>query len=107
MDYGTRTLENTVSFDRGVGQALGHRRQSPGRLRSIQLLDAALGRTLYNQRNSIERRFGAWVSLGGGLGPLPAWVRRFHGVRSWVQAKILLIGARWLFPHEPHTLALA
>lgn len=92
--------------DRGRG-GLGHRRQSAGRLRSIELLTTAFGRALYNQRNAIERRFGAWVSLGGGLGPLPAWVRRFSRVRNWLQAKILISGARWLFLHEPNKLALA
>jgi hypothetical protein len=92
--------------DRGRG-GLGHRRQSPGRLRSIELLATAFGRKLYNQRNAIECRFGTWTSFGGGLGPLPAWVRRFHRVRNWIQAKILVSGARWLFLHEPQKLAHA
>lgn len=92
--------------DRGRG-GLGHRRQSAGRLRSIDLLATEFGRALYNQRNAIERRFGAWTSFGGGLAPLPAWVRRFGRVRSWVQAKILVNGARWLLLHEPHKLAVA
>jgi hypothetical protein len=92
--------------DRGRG-GLGHRRQSAGRLRSMELLASEFGRTLFNERNAIERRFGAWVSLGGGLGSLPAWVRSFHRVRNWIQAKILAAGARWLFLHEPHKLALA
>ena len=92
--------------DRGRG-GLGHRRQSAGRLRSIELLTTAFGRTLFNQRNTIECCFGAWVSFGGGLGPLPAWVRRFSRVRNWVQAKILVSGVRWLFLHAPHKLAFA
>jgi hypothetical protein len=92
--------------DRGCG-GLGHRRQSPGRLRSIELLTTTFGRALFNRRNAIECRFGAWVSFGGGLGPLPAWVRRFSRVRNWVQAKILITGVRWLFLHEPHKLAYA
>lgn len=92
--------------DRGQG-GLGHRRQSPGRLRSIELRTTAFGRALYNQRNAIERCFGAWSCFGGGLGPLPAWVRRFTRVRNWVQAKILVSGVRWLLLHEPHKLALA
>jgi hypothetical protein len=92
--------------DRGRG-GLGHRRQSAGRLRSIELLTTAFGRALSNYRNTIECRFGAWVSFGGGLAPLPAWVRRFSRVRNWVQAKILVSGVRWLFLHESHKLALA
>jgi hypothetical protein len=92
--------------DRGRG-GLGHRRQSAGRLRSMELLTTAFGRALSNQRNAIECRFGAWVSVGGGLSPLPAWVRRFSRVRNWVQAKILVSGVRWLFLHEPNKLALA
>ncbi len=92
--------------DRGRG-GLGHRCQSAGRLRSIELLATAFGGFLWDQRNAIERYFGAWVSSGGGLGPLPAWVRRFGRVRNWIQAKILVAGARWLFSREPHKLALA
>ena len=90
--------------DRGRG-GLGHRRQSAGRLRSMELLTSDFGRTLLDQRNDIERRFGAWVSLGGGLGPLPAWVRRFHRVRNWIHAKIVATGVRWLSLHEPQKLA--
>ena len=92
--------------DRGRG-GLGHRRQSAGRLHSIEILATALGGSLWDQRNSIERYFGAWVSTGGGLGSLPAWVRRFSRVRNWIQAKILIAGARWLFLREPNKLALA
>src|SRR5271154_846450 len=92
--------------DRGCG-GLGHRRQSPGRLRSIELLKTEFGRELYNQRNAIECRFGTWTCFGGGLGPLPAWVRRFSRVRNWVQAKILATGVRWLLLHDSQKLALA
>lgn len=92
--------------DRGHG-GLGHRCQSAGRLRSIELLTTAFGGALCNQRNAIERYFGTWVSSGGGLGPLPAWVRCFSRVRNWVQAKLLVAGARWLFSREQHMLALA
>jgi hypothetical protein len=92
--------------ERGRG-GLGHRRQSPGRLRSIELVNTPFGRALSNYRNSIESRFGAWVSHGGGLAPLPAWVRHFDRVRSWVQAKILTIGARWLVSGQHNVLALA
>jgi Transposase DDE domain len=89
------------------GKGLGHRRQSPNRLRSIELLQTEFGRTLYNQRSTIECRFGTLTSVGGGLGPLPAWVRHFNRVRNWVQAKLLTIGTRWLLLHDPKKLALA
>ena len=91
---------------RGRG-GLGHRPQSPARLRSIELLATEFGRDLYRQRNAIECRFGTLTCTGGGLGPLPAWVRRFHRVRHWVQAKIILAGLRWLRIHEPQKLAVA
>lgn len=90
--------------DRGRG-GLGHRRQSPGRLRSIALLQTGFGRALYNQRNAIEARFGTLTCYGGGLAPLPAWVRRFHRVRNWVQAKIIAAGVRGLLLRKPKELA--
>jgi hypothetical protein len=34
------------------------------------------------------------VSFAGGLGPLPAWVRRLRRVRLWAWAKLLINGAR-------------
>jgi Transposase DDE domain len=89
------------------GRGLGHRRQHPGRLRSIELLKSEFGRELYNQRRVIECRFGTFTSVAGGLGPLPAWVRHFNRVRNWVQAKIITLAVRWLINHEPHKLALA
>jgi len=92
---------------RTKGRRLGHRRQHPARLRSIDLLKTDFGRELYNQRRVIESRFGTLTSLGGGLGPLPTWVRHFNRVRNWVQAKILTVAVRWLIIHEPHKLALA
>lgn len=89
---------------RGRG-GLGHRRQSPGRLRSISLLAKGFGHMLFAQRNAIERKFGTLTSFGGGLGPLPAWVRRFPRVRNWVHAKLLIAGMRWLLINEPQKLA--
>jgi hypothetical protein len=73
---------------------LGHRRQSPFRLRSIELLAGEFGRSLYRLRGAIERSFGQATSFGGGLAPLPAWVRRAHRVWRWVCAKLLINGVR-------------
>jgi hypothetical protein len=72
----------------------GHCYQSPHRRRCRDLLAGAFGRGLYDGRRAIERSFGNATSFGGGLGPLPAWVRRLHRVRRWVAAKLLINGAR-------------
>jgi hypothetical protein len=76
------------------GQGLGHRRHSPGRLRALDLLTHPFGAALYRSRSFVERRFGNLTSFGGGLGPLPSWVRRTHRVKRWVQAKLLINAAR-------------
>jgi hypothetical protein len=91
---------------RGRG-GLGHRRNSPSRLRSIELLTTRFGVELYRERNNIERMFGVLTSTGGILGPLPAWVRRFHRVRHWVQAKLILNALRWIKTRQPQLLAVA
>jgi hypothetical protein len=72
----------------------GHRYQSPHRLRNRDLLAGEFGKALYALRGSIERSFGNATSFAAGLGPLPAWVRRLHRVRTWVWAKLLINGVR-------------
>ena len=47
-------------------------------------------------RYQIERIFSAVTSFGGGLSPLPSWVRRLPRVQRWVAAKLLLYHARLL-----------
>lgn len=69
---------------------LGHRPHSPGRLRSIALLQQDFGKSLYAFRDDIERRFGWLTNHGGGLAPLPNWVRRLHRVTQWIQGKLLV-----------------
>lgn len=70
------------------------RRQSPHRLRSIAILASSFGRDLFHLRGDIERHFGSLTSFGGGLAPLPAWVRHTNRVWSWVSAKILINAER-------------
>jgi hypothetical protein len=76
----------------------GKHYQSPHRLRSIALLGAPFGapfgRALYRGRAAIERSFGNATAFAGGLGPLPACVRRLGRVRTWVWAKLLINAAR-------------
>jgi hypothetical protein len=89
----------------------GHRRQSPRRLRGAALAQAydsplnplgrrdlprGFGGQLLHDRGGIERRFGLLGNFGGGLSPLPNWVRTPHRVALWVQAKILVLMAREL-----------
>jgi Transposase DDE domain len=75
---------------------LGHRRHSPHRLRSIEMLEGDFGRSLHRMRDRIERRFARLTNFAGGLGPLPNWVRRLPRVERWVQAKLILHGLRIL-----------
>lgn len=86
---------------------LGHRRHSPGRLRSIQLLGQEFGQQLYAFRDQIERNFGWLTNHAAGLAPLPNWVRRICRVRTWVQAK-LIIHAMYVYQTKTHSpLAIA
>jgi hypothetical protein len=70
--------------------------QSPHRLRGLELLRGDFGKALYKARTQIERCFGNATAFGGGLGPLPAWVRGEDRVRTWMWAKLLINGIRIL-----------
>jgi DDE family transposase len=77
----------------GPGHGTGHKKQTPGRLRSIGLTESpfpVFAEQLLQDRAEIERRFGNLVNWGGGLTCLPAWVRTHRRVRRWVQAKLVL-----------------
>lgn len=78
----------------------GKHYQSPQRLRSLHLIRTDFGRALYRERGRIERQFGNATSFGGGLGPLPAWVRGLPRVRTWVWAKLLINGVRIMKKHD-------
>jgi hypothetical protein len=72
----------------------GHAYQSPHRRHALEMLRRNFGRKLFVIRRGIERLFGNFTSFGGGLAPLPAWVRRPHRVKRWVWAKLLINAAR-------------
>ena len=74
--------------------------QSPHRLHGIDLLHEEYGRRLYQARGQIERDFGNATAFGGGLAPLPAWVRGLSRVRTWVWAKLLINAVRILTHNE-------
>lgn len=71
----------------------GHRPQSPARLLAARFWKNG-AEVLYRERLEIERIFSRQSSFGGGLAPLPAWVRRWTRVNRWVTAKIILYHAR-------------
>jgi hypothetical protein len=95
-----------VTPKRQKKKGLGHRRQSPYRLRSIELMQSEFGKGLFKWRRQIERDFGSLVSFGGGLICLPAWVRTFHRVRDWLHAKLLINAVRWFKSHRANLIAL-
>jgi hypothetical protein len=72
----------------------GHRYQSEHRLFALRWFADGLGWRLYRDRTAIERRFGNMGSFGGGLGPLPNWVRRLGRVTRWVWCKLMINAAR-------------
>jgi hypothetical protein len=49
---------------------------------------------LYARRTEIERIFSQCSNCGGGLNPLPGWIRRLDRVTLWVTAKVALHNAR-------------
>lgn len=53
-----------------------------------------LAKAVYKLRTEIERIFSRLSCFGGGLSPLPAWVRRLDRVTLWVTAKIAIYHAR-------------
>lgn len=71
----------------------GHRPQSPSRLAAAEAWRGIAGYA-YRDRGTVERVFGQQSSFGGGLGPLPAWVRTLPRVRRWVGAKLMVYHAR-------------
>jgi hypothetical protein len=74
------------------------RQMGPGRREMLRLDQSPHGRPLLRMalrhRNDIELTFSHLTSYGGGLGPLPAFVRRLPRVTRWIGAKITLYHAR-------------
>jgi|MudIll2142460700_1097286.scaffolds.fasta_scaffold300189_2 hypothetical protein len=71
----------------------GHRQQSPHRLSAIDLY-RDWGRYVYPERIRVEQGLAHMATFGGGLGPLPTWVRTLERVRRWVGAKMILYHVR-------------
>jgi len=84
----------------GLGK--GRCRHDPARLRSVQMTEgpSGFGRDLLEQRDTIERHFANLTNFGGGLGPLPAWVRTWRRVHRWVAAKLAIYAVKELLRRE-------
>jgi Transposase DDE domain len=81
----------------GPNHGHGHRRQTPGRMRSKELLEnpwPAFGESLLRQRAEIERFYARLTNWGGALTHLPPWIRTHRRVHRWVQAKLLFTALR-------------
>ena len=78
-----------------AAKGLGHRQYGEHYLRSRELAGRPFGEALLRHRFGIDRLFGQLGNYGGGLSPLPHWVRGLSRVRRWVQTKIILDMIRW------------
>ena len=72
---------------RGAGR--GHRQPNPLRLAAHAIWNGA-PREYALRRNAVERAFGWQSVFGGGLSPLPAWVRTPPRVTRWVLCKLTI-----------------
>jgi hypothetical protein len=78
-----------VAPTRKQAKGLGHRRHSPHRLYVRRSMTPKQRWKLYRQRSAIERFFGRFATMAGGLAPLPPSVRSLRRVRRWVQVKLI------------------
>jgi len=101
-DIASQRCIQLIACQRKKGRALGHRRQSPYRLKSIEFLESPLGQSLLTRRISIERMFGNLTCFPGGLKPLPHWVRTLFRVEMWVRAKMIFYHL-WRLNHVAKT----
>lgn len=72
------------------------RKMPASRRKAIELWDTQsdICWAILQRRKQVERIFGALSGFGGGLSPLPNWVRRLAPVRRWVTAKLVIYHAR-------------
>ncbi|MEM7476350.1 MAG: transposase [Planctomycetota bacterium] len=87
----------------GAGRGFGHRKQTAGRLRSVELTEnpsPEFSSDLFKYREQVERYFGNLTSWGGGLSQLPAWVRTHRRVKRWLQAKLIVNAIKRISPYD-------
>ncbi len=82
---------------KGMAQSVCQLRRMPAARKRAMKLWQRFGnqcKELLKLRYEIERIFSAVSCFGGGLSPLPTWVRRLPRVRKWVSAKLIFYHAR-------------
>ena len=67
----------------------GHGPQSPSRWEAVRAWEGVAG-YVYRDRIAVERYFAHQSAFGGGLAPLPPWVRTLPRVRRWIGAKLII-----------------
>ena len=90
-----------VATPRVAKKGLGHKRHSPRRLAGLEIARSLPGQQMLRDRFCIDRHFGHWGNLPGGLWGLPNFVRHLDRVRCWVLAKLSLVSLLRL-PENKH-----
>ena len=80
--------------DSRLNTQLRRGRNSDERIAAVDHWKHGVSKYLYRDRIRVETTFGNMSSFGGGLGPLPAWVRTLDRVTRWVGVKIALYHLR-------------
>jgi len=89
-----------VATPRVARKGLGHKRHSPHRLQGLAIARSKMGSRLLRDRFYIDRCFGSWGNVAGGLWGLPNFVRHLDRVRRWVVAKLIVISLKTRSKHK-------
>jgi hypothetical protein len=93
-EAGERGVQLVVTPEKGASPMPRQRRQDPHRVIGLKLAHTSKGKAMLHRRFGIDRLFGQLGNQGGGLGPLPNWVRRLPRVRNWVAGKLIWFSFR-------------
>lgn len=96
FDLAVQCGHRLISRPRKGATGQGHCYQSPHRRRCLDQVTTPFGKALCKSRSEIERDYGQATCFGGGLAPLPSWIRGIERVRTWVWAKLAINAVRIL-----------
>jgi len=89
---GARSVQLLVRRRRDV-RGIGHVRQSPFRLKAIDMMKRPFAQSLIAARRQIETTYSQLTCLAFGLAPLPNWVRTARRVKNWIRTKLIFFTA--------------